>query len=229
MKRTLFVCFLLSSIVGCGGGSKGTAYVPKTPPKVDEATVAPGQEATLLPAAVGNRWRYQTSQGEFFLEIKAMEPCPDGDGNRVTLDQVRNDVVINTQVWDIKKGGIYEYMVGVDEKLINTPELLQLPFPVEKGKTFEWSGKGPSALGKGSDLKVTGTIVGPEEVDTNMGRMSAIRVETHQVATLGDKSGSIDSTVWYAPKLGIVRIAQTNKFGKAVSKSLLVLEQASLK
>lgn len=240
MKNTSILIVLCIAVAGCSSGSKSTTYTPKETKEIPVATITPGNDADVFPVAVGNRWRYKTERvvavgntqtpqaDDFFLEVKNIEEIP--DGKRVTVEQVKNDVSTERQVWEVRKDGIYELTIGMDKPQPFTPALLQIPFPVENGKEFSWEGTGYTQFGKIGNIKMTGTIIGPEEVDTDSGRVSAIRVETKKEFSVGTDVGNDETTVWYAPKMGIVRMQQTVKSNKGVATVFRMrLSQVTLK
>jgi hypothetical protein len=241
MKKTPYIAsLLLLAVAGCGGKKNSSAeYVPVKPKEIPPASLAPGEEHKILPAKVGNRWRYNVKRAtlitgnrvnvdeDFYLEIKSVEDTP--NGKKLVLETVKKDVTTERQVWELRKDGLYEISMGIDKTFTNNPPLLAVPFPLEKGKTFTYKGTGISIFGEGSNINLEGTIVGPDEVDTDAGRVSAFRVETVKNITKGENTAKEETTVWYAPNIGIVRLKQSVKSKNASSDTTIRLSQASLK
>lgn len=227
--------------MGCNGNSGSGAYVPKAPKEIPPASLAAGEESKIFPIQIGNRWRYNMERmaqlgtnripqnDDFFLEVKNVQDIP--EGKRITLEQIKNDVTVDRQTWEIRKDGIYEVSLGLDNPTTNTPPVPQIPFPIEKDKKFSYTGQALTPFGKVGKVTIEGTIIGPEEVDTNMGRLSAIRVDSKKTFEVDAKrKGTEETSTWYAPNVGIVRMVQTTMASTNAAAVLkLQLAQATLK
>jgi hypothetical protein len=236
----LYLAAFAVVIVGCG--SSDHAYTP-TPVKEPALTsVAPGEEATLFPAAVGNQWTYSVSsqaviQGQqqgnaqkITMEVTAVEPV--ADGQDIKVDMREDDIVKSHQVWRVTKQGVYQVSVaGDDGKATNfEPPQLLLPFPLELNKEIPWEGKAP-APGLGiCDFKSKVVDEGPQITDTLAGEMSAYRVVTTSEVT-GQKGvkGEMESILWFAPKVGLVRFQQSLKAPGGATAQTMQLIQYTVK
>lgn len=234
--RGLCVALALFCIAGCGDKQANT--VPKQAPKVIATEVPAGQEMTLFPMVVGNQWIYnvesalQTPQGSKSATQEATfrisEVKPFHDGKTCTLEVIAAGKVTEKSSWSIDSKGIYQNTAGTPPVPYNPPQPV-MTFPPKKGSKFTWSGVGKRNVGANGPIKANSTILGPQEVDTDMGRMSAIAVETR--ATWSDKNVEYQmaSTVWWAPGVGIVRYLQVVGSKDGTSSVLLRLKSHSLK
>ncbi len=222
MKLSFFgaPCALLI-LAGCGSSSSGYKPVPEKPKAV--ATVKAGEEATLFPITVGNKWQYtvttklQNPRGQvtsnstdISMEVKSSE------GGVAMLDISKGDVVQDSQKWSVTPQGIFQNTIGIAPD-VRTYEPAQpvVSFPLEVDKEVVWEGKGPTGVSdKGVNLllPIHQVLVcrGVEDVDTYMGDMSAYRIETTQTYSFKNKDGQMinvtdKSYSWWAPKIGMVR------------------------
>lgn len=225
-------------LAGCGD-SKGS-YKPVPTKDVPPATVASGEELSLFPLAVGNKWVFDlkstqlTQAGalpqaaEFTLSVAKVDDLG-GGSKRATIDVFKGEVQTDRQIWRIDKNGIFQEQTGLTEALRPEPAQIAIAFPIEKDKVTKWSGKAPTGQTKGTMQQMTQEIVTkqPEDVDTILGPISAYRVENTQ--TYIDKQGNqwiTKAVAWWAPKIGLVRNKQDVRvIPKATGKPVNVQTQ----
>ncbi|MCW5942565.1 MAG: hypothetical protein KIS66_10060 [Fimbriimonadaceae bacterium] len=210
-------------LVGCGSGGGGN-YKPRPEAKVAPATVAPGDEASLFPFKVGNKWVFEVEGETLTTQAKAMTRSSvtfqvtgivDGPNGKdatikVTTEAQNGEKRSTNQKWRVNDKGIFQLLAGVNEIPFNPPQPI-LPFPAEKGKRVQYKGTGAVATKAAGTLSGYTEVLGPQEVDTGGGRLSAIACQM-----AGDWSGPDDKgktvkgkfgyMVWFAPKIGPVRI-----------------------
>jgi hypothetical protein len=236
LRNILFASAALAVVAGCGPGDAGAEYQPVPAKKIEPATIPAGQEARLFPVKEGNQWSYKVERlvvvpgrqanvpEEFTMRVARVDS--NENATQATMELVRNDVVLNRHVWRITKDGVYQVSVGMDNNIVtNQPHQPAIVFPPEKGKTFTWEGKGQTPLGFHNGVYQS-EIIGPEEVDTEMGRVSAIKVETFGVIKTPQGEGKLNSSYWFAPDIGLVRwreevVAPNEQAGQVVMMRLV--------
>jgi hypothetical protein len=208
--------------------------VPTPTPKIEPAKVDPGQEATLFPWQVGNQWTYTythepaaANQRPLEITWRVADLKKVANGTQATIATIRNNTVLLQELWLINDQGIYEVTASDTKHAFSTPQTV-ISFPVQTGKKFDWEGDGVSSLGGQGHTKSTSTILAPQEVDTDNGTYSAIPVESESDVTQGKLTGRVEGTVWFAPKVGIVKIVQARSVGKKEDSFVLKLKTMSL-
>lgn len=218
-------CPLLAGafLLGCGSGGGGN-YKPRPEAKVTPATVAKGEETTLFPLRVGNKWVFEVEGETVTTQAKALTRSTvtfqvtgvvDGPSGkdatvRVTTESQTGEKRSTNQKWRVSDKGIFQLLAGINEIPFNPPQPI-LPFPPEKGNRVQYKGTGAVATKRAGTLSGFTEVLGPQEVDTGDGRLSAIACQLS-----GDWSGPDDNgktvkgrfgyMVWFAPKVGPVRI-----------------------
>lgn len=228
MKSTLITLMLAGmaalTLFGCGRGESG--YTPQPAAAVEEASVAPGSEAKLFPLTVGNRWTFEqtvaaqaaTGQAaaedrEVTFQVKSVTPVDGGTAAEVEIID-ENGVIVDVTNWRVTSEGIYQTAAGTgDNRGSFDPPQPIVRFPIEQGNSFEYSGRGPRPAGGAGNFTSRGTVLGPQPVDTAMGPISAIAVEIRSTFMVPDDNGQMvevqsESTTWWAPDVGLVRITQ---------------------
>lgn len=227
-------------VVGCGK-SGSSEYKPVTPKGPEPANVKPGEEATLFPLVVGNKWVYDSTTetlspsgvintpASITLEVKDIKPI-DGGATRATIEVFKGTVLQDRQIWVSKRDGLFQEQIGLDKPQRPQPAQLTLPFPLEIDKVVTWKGKTLSALGANVDVNQEVVNKGAEDVDTIVGMLSAYRVETTQKFRVQNNDVVVTNVSWWAPKIGLVRYRQDVKAdGRNVQAQTLMLKQYTVK
>jgi len=237
MKLSMFgAATALLILAGCGSNN---SYKP-VPPKSVVASVKPGDEATLFPLAVGNKWQYSvttttsTPQGsgsapaDITMEVKSIDKRADGSV-AATIDLSKGEVLQDSQVWVVSPKGIFQETVGLapDTRKFEPPQPVAY-FPIEVDKEMTWEGKGPTGIsekGKNVILPIKQTMVSKgveSDVDTFMGTMSAYRFESTQTYSNGKVTVTDKSYTWWAPKIGMVRYMKELTTDKNVAQKQVI-------
>ncbi len=225
------------SIVACGKSDQAASNA-KPPPKIQPAVVAPGQEMSLFPVAEGNQWVYevntslQTNQGTRTntqeATFRITKVSPEGDGKLATMEVVIDGKVSERSQWSVDSSGIYQNSAG-NPVVPFKPRQLIVKFPIANEGTFSWTGTGRRNAGSNGLQTVNSKILGPQEVDTPMGRLSAIAVESESTWKDAKNTYSMKGTIWWAPNIGIVRYVQAIGAPGAISTVVLRIKSKSLK
>lgn len=210
-------------LVGCGSGGGGS-YKPRPEAKVTPTTVTAGEEAQLFPFKVGNKWVFDVegetltaqaralTRSSVTFQVTGVVDGPNGKDAtvRVTTESQTGEKRSTNQKWRVNDTGIFQLLAGVNEIPFNPPQPI-FPFPPEKGTRVQYKGTGAVATKRPGTLSGNTEVLGPQEVDTGVGRLSAIACQL-----TGDWSGPDDNgktvkgkfgyMVWFAPKIGPVRI-----------------------
>lgn len=240
MQRNQLLCgaAALVAIAGCGSGSSGS-YTAQPVKKIDEAKFSPGQEANLFPWKVGNQWTFvlethrQSAEGQGSdpareLTYKVVSVTPTGAGTKAKFEVSEAGKVADVQTWEQNAKGLFQLTLSAENMAFDPPQPAVM-FPMDTGQTFKWSGTGMVPGNKKGTSKVESRVVGPQEVDTEMGRMSAIAVESQTQWTSGEIKGITNSVAWWTPGYGIVRFKQTAIANNVAITQLLKLKSATLK
>lgn len=228
-KQTLTVMALATTVLvlsGCNSSGKSqTSATPKAAEKVTPITITPGQEADLLPVKAGNSWVYeavsnsQTPQGsrsqttEVTFKVATVEDT--ADGKDVTMDVSTDGNVSDRLIWRVSPSGIYQVAGStMDPKTKELksvkfePALKVVPFPVKPGseETLDLVGVRPGAAP--GPFKAVVTTEGIQEVDTVMGRLSALATTQQSDYKENNVQIRATSTAYWTPKIGIVRYYQ---------------------
>jgi hypothetical protein len=217
MKKYAYIS-LLVLLAGCNGGEKST-YKPVQKKDPEPAVLNPGQEATIFPFTVGNSWTYRVQiaasvggqglpadQREITMKVTEVTPTP--DGVRATIDIIEKEEVKDRQIWALNKIGLYQVAIGKDKPVYTLPPQPVVLFPAKEDETFSWKGWGLSALGRPGNTESSSKILGSQVVDTLVGQMSAIAIETESKITTPAGSGDVRANYYWAPKVGLVRYRQ---------------------
>lgn len=227
-------------VAGCG--SKGSDYQPKPVKKIEPATLKPGEEHLVMPFVEGNQWTYDfeaqavspqgqrtNRRGTIVYSVASVKPNAAGDGKIATI-HVKSEggtEVGDVQVWEVNKKGLFQKSITKNNVPFE-PMLPAIVFPAETGKTFNWSGNGFMGQGRTGKSTNKNTILGPQEVDTGEGRMSAIAVESE--TTYADpKQGRARSMVFFTPGIGIVRYRQSSDSPNGRLDQVLILKRKVVK
>lgn len=234
-----WIAGLAATLIAAGCGSGGGSYTPKQIKKVEPAAFVAGQEAQLFPWKVGNQWTYvlegvklangqQAGDGPHELTYRLTALTPIEGGEKATFDISQDGTVVDRQVWQRTAKGLFQVSVS-KTNIAYEPMQPAAVFPLEKGSTFRWTGKGVVPGGDLGTATTNSTVVGPQEIDTEMGRMSGIAIETQTQWASGNLKGTTNSVAWWTPGYGIVRFKQTAMANNVAVTQLLKLKSATLK
>lgn len=242
MKKQWFSVIALPlalGAIGCGK-SNSTEYKPVAPKEPEVVSVKAGEERTLFPLTVGNRWSYDavsivltqagTVRTPATLILEVTNVTTEGDVTKATVDVFKGEVLQDRQLWVINNSGMYQEQTGLEKPLRPDPMQLALPFPIEVDKVVTWTGKAPGPENKVVDVQQEVVNKGVEDVDTIVGMMSAYRVETTQRLKVRNEDVTVTNVSWWAPKIGLVRYKQEAKAaGRMLQSQTLVLQQHTVK
>src|SRR5690606_22486714 len=136
---------------------------------------------------VGNQWVYeaetaaQTTQGsgndKKDIRFKVSKSNTVDGVTTATLDIYDGEKLLDQTEWRVDKTGVYQTKSTKLTLSYNPPQPI-IKFPIETGKEFTYSGTGPVPMGKNmiGNQTLKGVILGPQEIDTASGRISAIAV-----------------------------------------------------
>lgn len=250
-RNTLYLSLLLTAGIAAGCGSSQSGYVPKKTEAPPVAQINPGEERKLMPLAVGNQWTYaievteqaaggqgQTRNAEITWRVARVNT--NGNATVGEIEVVQDGAVRDLQVWRVTDKGVYQVSVGNNpRRAFSTPQPV-VQFPIKDGAKFTWTGTGPTVAGSTGQSRVDNVIRGIQTVDTEVGPMSAVAVESNSRFTVAipaaqgrparSAQGTMQSTTWFSPEVGLVRAQQTTTVaGAAGQRIVLRLKSRSLK
>lgn len=223
----------VASLVGCKGGG-ASAYKPKPAPKIESAEVKAGEEQSLFPFAVGSQWVYAVSvrvttadgkSGQQTSEVTLRcTKIDDVEGGKQATMEARNTegTLTDMQVWKVTDKGIFQVAAGAKADKFE-PSVPNVMFPIKIGDTVNWKGTGPLPGGAKTEATAKVKVLGYQEIDTDMGRMNALAVET-RFDWGGESKGAAAGTVWWRPNYGFVRFRQEIVVGDRAAVQLLKLK-----
>ncbi len=203
-------------LLGCGSsGGASSGYVPKKAEVLKSASVAPGQEATYFPFAVGNQWSYdkesvesvgnQQKQANHVVVYKlvGLKPSP-GGGQDASFDVLTDDKMTSHEIWRMESSGLYQVAMGTDKPLPITPPQLVVPFPATKDRTYKWTGTA-TAQGGSTATSINGTVAGEQTIDTSKGDYNALAVVSTGKVSSSAVTSQNEARIWLIPGVGIGR------------------------
>lgn len=230
---------LATSFVGGGCGNDKSSTPISTANQIPKAEVRPGEEASLFPLEVGNQWVYVKStqmsgpkgiasnSGEVTFRVASSKRS--GAETRAMLELVEKGKITARQEWVVNSKGIFQATSGVNASPLR-PIQPAIVFPIKEGQPFTWSGTGTRVSGTQGTSNMTSVVRGPQEVDTEMGRMSGISVESSSAWSEKGKRYLGQNVSWWKPKVGLVRYVQTLDSETGIRGVLtLSLKSSSLK
>lgn len=223
----------LAAIVALAG-CQPTPTKDAAAPKAGEKLVwKPDHARTLLPVAEGNQWVYVvsvtqadgTSLPDQVVTYRMSKVEPTG----VDVDALlsASGPPAERFRWSVTEKGIQQSKrAGVSG--YETPMLL-IPFPYQPGKTWTYEGLASAPDGKATRLKMSFTATGPEEVDTDKGRVPAFAVEGVGEQTLEGKPVRVEQKSWWVPGQGLARSIRKLIGSSGVVEQKMWLRTLSLK
>ena len=237
MKKPYALALVPLILAACtpSGPSGATASAKTLPP----AKIESGKEAELMPLAKGNRWTYsyeqtiqnpdsstRTDQKE--MEWTVLDSRPVNGGTRATIEVRSEGKAVDRQVWHVDKTGIYQVSISK----LNVPYEPMLPvlrFPLDANRSFKWKGTGIQPVGVRGSMSLSGQTLDSQEVDTEVGRFSAIPVKTKTEFPVQKLTGVASNTAWFKPGLGLVRYRSEAGVGQLIGVTVLRLKSTNLK
>jgi hypothetical protein len=230
------VLTIAAAVCGCAKSDDG--YKPKPVETIPPATITPGNETSVMPLDKGNQWTYAATtvteangvegpSTNFEVTWTVTESKQTANGVRATIVTTQNGQRKDTQEWLVNSKGIYQLSDGTPT-IGFKPPLPILVFPAKPDSTFHYSGTGPTGFGDSGNHVSDNTILSSQVVDTAMGQMSAIPVESVGTVTARGIKGQSKVSVYFAPGTGIVRMRQEAVAGSKGYIVLLKLKSKSL-
>jgi hypothetical protein len=232
--------FLALLVASCGPSGQPGGSAPAAPTKVTTNTA--NSAADLMPLAKGNVWTYRvtaaarassgetsTGSAENTLKVVSVKDTPEGRIADITVytdNKEGSAVRFSTSPKGVFQNGVKGPKVDV----AFTPPMPLLPWGMKQGEQRKWSGMGYMA-GTTKPVAITATITykGEMEVDTVAGRMKAMRVDNVQEGTVNGKKTQIAQSMWFVPKVGLVKSIDTQGAGGVVRQSTLNLKSYTVK
>jgi hypothetical protein len=223
-------------VVGCGGGSG--EYRPVAQAKTEEVPqvdVKQFNAQTTFPFKVGNEWTYlldntaANDSGQASREMQVTYKVVKVDGSNAVLELSSPDRgLMERQIWRTTNEGVYQVAVGKDSVPFDKPQPAIL-FPVEIGRQSTWVGNGINPSGVKSPMTIRSKVLGIEEVDTEVGRFSAVAIEGEVEFKRPDGEGRAINKTWWVPEIGIVRFRQDMAVRGAMSSLTMRLKETNVK
>ena len=223
---------LLAALAGCGdeGGS-----TKKSEPKPEAKLIGnmEGQSPMdIFPDTVGTQVTYELqAEGDRRDLTFVVKDVQESNGVKdITMDVTNAEgEVTDTTVWTVSDAGIAQKIAKTDQEF-NPPQML-LHFPIVYSENVDYEGEGPFAASPDPNARgqITGTnrVRGTEIVQTQMGEIEAIAIESAYTWESEDIAHLSQETSWVSPKYGIVRYQQTlarrNAEGQGDTRSLTLI------
>jgi hypothetical protein len=222
---------IVATALALAGCTRKDETAPVVKPNVKVAPSAPQAPpaptvAELFPLSKGNSWTYDVEVGgksepEMIWTVVKSEKVEDGVRATIELDSGNS---IEQQTWLQTDKGLYQ--VSGADRMQNEPPQPMFQTPLTAGSRFTYSGKAHSMNGETGTINAQGVVLGMQEVDTGVGKLKAMAVETNSsYRETGDTTEAVITT-WYAPKVGMVRFRMEVK---GAPTSLLTLRKTNIK
>lgn len=229
------VCCL--AVAGCGPSGQPGGGAAKT--KV-LANTASGP-SDLLPLSTGNAWTYtvlqtvsdargrqKSGQSETTLKVDSVKDIPGGKSAEIGV--YAKDKRTSSVGFDVTDKGIFQSFLNAKQNVPFKPPMPLMPWPLQPGQELKYSGTGYlPGPGKTGTINVTITYRGDSEVDTFAGRMKALRVDNMQTYTYQGKTFQSSQSIWFVPKVGLVRSFEILQLGAAARQTELKLKGYTVK
>ncbi len=237
-KYFLFSTFVLAAAIGaCGPSGEGGSNQSKT--KVIANTAKSPYD--LLPLSVGNSWTYQYYQVQVDAKGQRTESTAistlkvvsvkDAQGGKEAVVRVYQGGEATSEIgFLVNDKGVFQTYHKGKEMMPYNPALLLMSWPVKAGQVINWTGTGlmpgPAKMGK---IDLTVTCRGEMEVDTLTGRMKAIRTDGVETYSYQGKKMQTTMSMWFEPRIGIIRTLDVFQFGAAGRQAELKLKSYTVK
>lgn len=221
MRTTLLIAPAIAAFALIGGcqnsGEKATTEKAKKPDAVMAGDLNGKSPMDIWPSKVGAQTTYDaTINGKpAVLTFKVTKVKPAGKNGQDISFEIFNsaqpDKPTDNPVWRLDEDGLSQ--VSARQGLTFTPPQFLVHFPIKFGEQYDYKGKGPFPLGKGSgDLTGKTRVRGQEVVQTDMGDIEAIAVESIYGWKAENMIFRSTETAWIAPNYGLVRYQQTIQY-----------------
>lgn len=212
------------ALTGCKGGDAPSTEPKAGAKKVDAlppVDIKPGEEAQLMPLTEGNQWTYKVDEalgnkggvnrGSSEVTFKISKVVDGPDGKDATIEVSAGGKLTNKQIWRVSKDGIFQVAAGLKLDKLTPPQPL-VKFPIKEGDKYSWTGVGTVAA-KPAQMKADYVIKGSRLVDTEMGQVQALLVESVTEITIDkNQKGASALSMWFKPGTGLVRIQESTRF-----------------
>lgn len=152
--------------------------------------------AKLFPSTVGSTWVYaveskEKTAGRITNKVTKIETI---DGQKlIRLESfVKDKVVASEHLAVVSDQGLFRHRINGSEA---TPPVLVIKFPLKADETWN------TETTIGQETLTGESVVGFEEVEVPAGKYQTVRVKTNAKAGAQE----IESTIWYAEGVGMVR------------------------
>lgn len=204
---------------GCSGGdaASGSGYKPKAAPQLSSAWLPADKQDSYYPFQEGNQWvfdsqttnrvngRVQASTKEV-VTYRIDKVSSVAGGTEAKFSVFSGSKLNNYEVWRVdKEKGIYLVSLGKDNLHPINPMQLMVPFPVKDHGPVEWSGDITTDQGTIRHTKMTVSVHGEEQIDTEMGVYNAVGVASEGGFAMPNGSTKMSTKLWLVPNVGIGR------------------------
>lgn len=196
------------SLAGCGKSDDKSVAGPA--PKIEKFPEST-KISELFPTTVGAQSAFKPTTGTGEMTLKVTDVQDMGGTKSVTVDVFQNGDKSDTIKWRVSDEGIFQETAR-NGKPYNPPQPVVGP-AVNDTKQVDYNGNGPyPSVNK--DEPVAGPLKGIlrnrgiEVVDTGMGQIEALAVESIYQYSAGKNTYRVSNVTWFAPKYGIVRMLQ---------------------
>ena len=172
----------------------------------------------LFPGGVGSRWVYQ-------VRMTTQQSGVAPESTQVEIEgRVISVVRAGSQRKIVMRMGTKEFQTGTDTYLLDQKELLRvstgtggiekmtpplplLKAPIKPGRAWAWKGVKLDAAGAPHDASAEVKVGVRELVKTPAGSYRAYRVMMNLTAVALQGKVAVPTSIWFAPGVGMVRIA----------------------
>ena len=204
----LLTLVFIAPLAGCG---KEDGYVSSKTPEVEVLTIEATNSLPIMPLANGNQWVYTLTIGnqKIETELSVQDVRHDSGATTATIKVASTGSQAQTPEWKLDATGLYQLSAGVDGELFVPPQLL-VKLPIKFGEEYEqtcnglWPTRGSGEIQSG-EFHVKSRVLGPQEVDTGIGRLSAIAIESLTTWVNDGVPYAAAGMTWWVPGIGFVR------------------------
>ncbi len=230
MRKLIWVAPL---IFAAGCASKSADETEAIPTQISSS-----DEKYLFPAAEGNMWTYSVSteteggsnpppktNGEVQFQVSSARDDKDGHYANVAVHGATG--IEDETTWLIKPDGVYQ-TAGNMSRVSYSPPMPLMKFPIASNEDLSWSGVGPTADGGTGKENMKINVSFAPQIDTDAGVVSGVCVETTGDFSSAKGSGTVETSAWFQPKVGLVRLVQKVVRGEQTTTTTLRLKSSNL-
>jgi hypothetical protein len=162
----------------------------------------------LFPIGEGSSWEFSGTAGKqpITMSAKVTSSKAGKDGHIVGMHWLMGANPVQDEEYIVTATSVSRAKSGKDASSTVTPPIPVIKYPMEVGKSWNWSGKIYVAQAKISlDGNATLKVAAKENVKTGAGTFQAYRVDMVLNILQGQQKMTVPNSYWFAPGVGLIK------------------------